>query len=190
MEKLILEGKHLNSEYFGVVSHSLKEKIGDFKRFSRGVKIANLSTTEFTADKFEKELIKHRPDVMSFQRHVSHDPISLADKYHPGFSNYFKTILSQCGYEWIPIAFDDVFYCNYFVCKSEIYERFVKEMLSPCMEVMKKMPELLQNSHYPKKLPDHLKKEWGFTHYPFHAFLCERMFSYFVHLNKLKCLHY
>jgi hypothetical protein len=66
----------------------------------------------------------------------------------------------------------------------------VKEMLGPTMDIMKGMPELMENSRYPKALPDHLKKSFGINHYPYHPFLCERMFSYFVHLHKLKCLHY
>lgn len=190
MKDLINGQKHIGSDYFGVVSHSLVDKIGDFKRFSKGIKIANTSTTEFTPSKFEQELKNYRPDVLSYQRHMPHDPISLADRYHPNFSHYFKNILLEAGYDWTPTVFQDVFYCNYFVCKSEIYERFVKEMLSPCMEVMDAMPELKSNSNYPKTLPDHLRKSWGLNHYPYHAFLCERMFSYFAHLNKLECIHY
>lgn len=190
MCKLIEEKCHLESTYFGVVSHSLKEKIGDFKRFSPRIKIANLSTSQFTKDSFELELSRNLPDVMSFQRHASHDPVSLANNYHPNFSDFFKEIMEKIGYKWHPITFENVFYCNYFVCKSEIYELFINEMLRPAMDMMNNMPQLLANSNYPKQLPDHLKKNWGLNHYPYHAFLCERMFSYFVHLNKYTCLHY
>jgi hypothetical protein len=62
--------------------------------------------------------------------------------------------------------------------------------LEPAMEVMETMPELMQNSGYPKVLPEHLQRQWGINYYPYHTFLCERMFSFYAHLNKLKCLHY
>jgi hypothetical protein len=191
IRKLVENDLHLSSDYFGVVSHSLRDKVRITKTSWKNSKnIANVSINEFTPEHFREELYKNKPDAMSFQRHMPHDPIRVADKYHPNFSKYFKEIMQKAGYNWEPIHLEDVFYCNYFVAKSEIYEKYVQEMLIPCMDIMKEMPELMENSRYPKALPDHLKKSFGINHYPYHPFLCERMFSYFAHLHKLKCLHY
>ncbi len=192
MSNLISIGEHKNSEYFGVVSYKLREKIGDVmqQRWKTMVNIANHSLREFTPALFENELQKHKPDAMSFQRHLPHDPVMYANNFHPGFSELFKKILGQIGFKWEPTHIKDVFYCNYFVARSDLYERFVNEMLDPAMEVMDTMPELMENSRYPQQLPVDLQEKFGITWYPYHAFLCERMFSYWAHLNKLNCLHY
>lgn len=188
---LIEQNAHLDSEYFGVVSYKLYDKVGDMRvKWKNIPNIANHSTNKFMPEMFERHLMLNKPDVMSFQRHQGHDPISFANRFHPKFSEYFAKIMFSIGYNWRPTHFEDVFYCNYFVAKSEIYHQFVHEMLIPAMNVMKTMPELMQNSGYPHKLRPELQQQWGVEHYPYHAFLCERMFSYFVYLKKLKCLHF
>jgi hypothetical protein len=189
MVDLINQGAHNDFSYFGVVSHKLREKLSFAKTYSIS-NIANKSVQEFTPEMFEHELFLKQPDVFSFQRHPPHDPITFADNFHAGFSGYFKKIMGEIGYNWSPTVFQNIFYCNYFAARSDIYEHFVKTMLEPAMEVMNYMPELQRNSGYPKKLPEHLQRKWGFDYYPYHAFLCERMFSFYVHLNKLQCLHY
>lgn len=180
------------SDYFAVVSYKLKEKLGyTMKEKWKSIpNIANHSTVEFTPEGFEMELKKHRPDVMSFQRHPPHDPVMFANSFHPNFSNYFKKIMSDIGYSWAPTRFDDVFYCNFFAARSEIYADFVNKMLAPAMDVMKRMPELMENSRYPSILPGNLIERFGIAHYPYHPFLCERMFSFYVHINNLKSMHY
>ena len=191
VKSLIEKNDHLETEYFGVVSYKLRHKLGyEMKNWSALPNIANHSTKEFTPELFETELKKHLPDVMSFQRHIGHDTVSFADNFHPNLSKYYKEIMNKIGYDWQPTSFKDVFYCNYFVAKSDIYERYVKEMLIPAMEVMKTMPELMQNSNYPKQLPENLKQSFGVSHYTYHTFICERFFSYFAHVHKLNCLHY
>lgn len=180
-----------DAEYFGVVSYKLREKIGEtIESWKNNKNIANKSIRKFTPEQFQHELLKGKPDAMSFQRHMGHDPISYANKFHPGFSGYFQHILKKVGYNWSPTYLENVFYCNYFVAKNEIYEKYVNDMLAPAMEVMKNMPELMRDSHYPHKLPENLKEKFGVNHYPYHPFICERMFSYFAHIHNLKCLHY
>jgi hypothetical protein len=191
IKKLIENNSHHGFNYFGVVSWKLREKILITKTSWRNHRnIANLSNNQFTPSDFERHLFSVKPDVMSFQRHPGHDTVSFADTFHPGFSKYFREIMEKIGYHWKPTSFNDVFYCNYFVAKSPWYERYVTEMLAPAMEVMKQMPELMKNSRYPHSLPDDLQKKFGITHYPYHPFLCERMFSYYAHIHNLKCLHY
>lgn len=188
---LINQGAHKRDNYFGVVSHQLRQKVAIGKTNWAAIKnIANTSVTEFTPENFEIGLLKGKPDAMSFQRHIPHDPISFADQFHPNFSIYFARLMKRIGYNWNGEKLPDVFYCNYFVAKSDIYERYVKEMLIPFMEAMKFMPELMNDSKYPKPLPEELKKKFGIAHYPYHPFLCERLFSYFAYKNNLKCLHY
>lgn len=191
IRELIEKGEHKGHDYFGVVSHQLRDKITITKTTWRGIQnICNTSNQQFTPELFERELYRLNPDVASFSRHMPHDPVSFADKFHPNLSKYFKEIMQSIGYNWQPVHIENVFYCNFFVAKSEIYERYVTEMLAPAMDIMEGMPELFNNSHYPKQLPVHLKVKFGCDWYPYHAFVAERMFSYFAHIHKLKCTHF
>lgn len=191
IRNLIELGAHRGHDYFGVVSHKLREKITITKHGWAKIKnIANVSDLPFSPQLFQTILLQKRPDTMSFQRHIPHDPISFADKFHPNFSKYFAEIMHKTGYKWTPISFENVFYCNFFVAKNEIYERYVTEMLAPAMDIMLEMPELFQNSNYPHALPEELKIKFNIQYYPYHPFLCERMYSYFVHIHKLKVWHF
>lgn len=189
--ELLDQCAHKDAEYFGVVSYKLREKMGQTRNVWKPESgIHSVSERIFTKEDFEKELCEKRPDVMSFQSHIPHDTIATADNFHPNFQHYFKAIMDRLGYLWKPTKFENVFYCNYFVAKSSIYQHYVDTMLRPAMRIMDTMPGLMQDANYSSELPDNLKKSFGINHYPYHAFICERMFSYYVHLNKLSCLHY
>lgn len=186
-----LQESELN--YFGVVSYDLRRKIGDLMKTKWRGNIANISRSKFSPDFFQKDLFDTKPDAMSFQRHPAHEPVSLANKYHPNFSVFFEHILHEIGYKWRPVAYENVFYCNFFVARNYWYRRYVEEMLNPAMAIMDEMPELWQNSKYPKRLPVNLAQRWGkpeMTWYPYHTFLCERLFSHFAHIHKLNCNHF
>jgi hypothetical protein len=190
IKSLLESGAHEGSDYFGVVSYRLRHKLEWARSYWRGTPIANLSTRTFAPGDFEAELLRARPDVMSFQTHAPHDPVMLAEQFHPGFCQHFRNIMTALGYGWSPTVFEHVFYFNFFVATPAVYERYVKEMLAPAMAVMDRMPELMHPSMYPAALPDHLRARFGIAHYPFHTFLCERFFSYFAHVNRLNCAHY
>jgi len=188
---LIQNGAHNDCEYFGVVSHGLRNKLALMnKQWAYIENLANHSNKKFTPAKFESELRFHKPDVMSFEKHKPQDTIAFADMFHPNFKNYFQYIMLKIGYEWRPTSYQNVFYCNNFVAKKEVYEKYVNEMLLPAMEIMKGMPQLMQDSKYGKPLPENLKQSFGINHYPMQTFLCERMFSYFAHIHKLNCKHF
>jgi len=189
IKQLVESGAHAGQDYFGVVSHQLRSKLG-YTRHRWGGEIANVSTRVFSPDAFQAEVERTAPDVMGFQTLVPHDPIAVADRFHPGFADHFRHIMAAIGYGWTPTAFQHVFYFNHFVARAPIYERYVKEMLAPAMAVMDRMPELMQSSLYPQPLPEPLRARFGIPHFPFHPFLCERFFSYFAHLHRLRCAHY
>jgi len=189
IKQLVESGAHVGHDYFGVVSHQLREKLG-YTRDSWGGEIANLSTRAFSPEAFEAEVLRGAPDVMGFQTHIPHDPVAVAERFHPGFTQSFRDVMTAIGYGWTPTVFQHVLYFNHFVAKAPIYESYVKEMLAPAIAVMDHMPELMQNSLYPYPLPAPLQARFGIPHYPFHPFLCERFFSYFAHLHRLRCAHY
>jgi hypothetical protein len=177
IKNLVESGAHEGSDYFGVVSHKLRSKLGVTRTFWRGTPIGNVSSRTFTPEDFEAELSRTQPDAMGFQQHPPHDPVTLANQFHPNFSDHFARIMAAIGCGWKPTVFKDVFYFNYLVARPSIYQRYVREMLAPAMAVMDQMP-------------DRLAARFGVPHYPYHSFLCERFFSYFVHLNNLTCGHY
>ncbi len=188
---LITKNAHMGTEYFGVVSYKIRQKLGYMKEnWKNNKNIANTSVREFSPELFESLVDEHKPDAMSFQRHAPHDPIIVADRFHPGFRKHWENIMTQIGYKWEPVRIENIFYCQYFVAKEAIYEHFVKTMLGPAMDVMVNMPELFDNSNYPRPFPENLRKQFGISYWPFHPFLCERMFSYYAHIHNLKCLHY
>jgi hypothetical protein len=190
--RLLVDARaHHDTDYFGVVSHQLRSKLLYTKdAWAAGGAIANISTQAFTVDAFNDAVSTRLPDAMSFQTHVPHDPITLADLFHPHLSRHFQNIMKAIGYDWTPTTFEHVFYFNYFVAKPTIYERYVTEMLAPAMDVMAHMPELMTNSNYPYPLPEPLRMRFGIPFYPYHPFLCERFFSYFAHLHRLDCAHF
>ncbi len=188
---LIGQGQHKDCDYFGVVSYKLRQKLGYMKEnWKNNKNIANTSVNNFTPEQFTRELYKGMPDAMSFQRHAPHDPVIVADMFHPGFSKFWVEIMKKIGYKWTPTHCENVFYCQYFVAKAEIYEKFDREMLGPGMEVMLTMPELWGNSRYPRPWPDNLAKQFCVPHWTYHPFIAERFFSYFAQIHNLNCLHY
>lgn len=190
IRKLIEEGEHKDAEYFGVVSYKLRHKIGTVQKNWSIDNIKNHSTNTFHPDAFEFELNAHKPDAMSFQRHASHDTVTFANNFHPNFSKYFDKILSELSLTRTNKSYKDIFYCNFFVAKAEIYEHYVKSLLTPAMDVMKSMPELWGNSRYPHPLPQNISDRLSIDHYPYHSFICERLFTYYADKEKLNCRHY
>jgi hypothetical protein len=190
IKSLVESGAHERTDYFGVVSYRLRSKLAWAQSYWRNTPVWNVSQRTFTPEEFEAELRRAQPDAMSFQTHVPHDPVTTAEGFHPAFSHHFRNIMAAIGYEWTPTVFRHVFYFNYFVATPAVYERYVKEMLAPAMAVMDRMPELMRESNYPASLPAPMQARFGIRHYPWHSFLCERFFSYFAHVNRLRCAHY
>lgn len=189
IKDLIFEGAHLESEYWGVISYNLRNKLSQTKKWQE-VFAKNHSVKDFSSTEFEQILLDQKPDVMSFCLHPAQDQVRVGEKYHPKFVVYWKYIMDQIGYPWVPEVWLWISYCQFHVAKSKIYERYVFEMLVPAMKVMEGMPELMEPSLYNKPYPERLQKETGVDHWTYHAFLCERMMSFFVHIHSLKGISY
>jgi len=173
IKELIESGAHKDCEYFGVVSARFSGKVHNFNY-----------------DDFCNILKEKNSDIMAFVRMkppTDKSFLEFTSRFHPYFKVYFQRIFEKAGFA-IPEYIQEAVYFNYFVAKSDIYEQYVKEMLIPCMEVMKDMPELFMNSNYKKGLPftEETKKSTGVDYYPYHPFICERFFSYYVQLKGLK----
>ncbi len=174
IKQLIEAGKHKHSDYFGVASPRLMQKV-----------------SHFTIERLEKS-IENNPDVVIFNPSPFQlvDPIQYANRYHPNFMRHFRHILKEIGYNWEPKAYDHIVNSNHFIAKSAIYEDYFHQILNPAMKVMINMPDLMSDSKYFRRLPPNLAKEWGINYYPLHSFLCERLFSLFLDKNTTLKVHY
>lgn len=184
ISKLVSMGAHVGAEYFGVVGPTLRWKVESCGRGPR------INSKSFKPNEFELKLSTERPDVMAYLQYNPHNPIRYHQTIHPNLETHFIRVLRRIGYNIVPTILQDVIYCNAFVAKSEIYDRYVDSMLAPAMRVMEGMPEIMENSGYPKTLPAHLAAKFGVPHYPYHSFVAERLFSYFCHIHNLKVGYY
>lgn len=191
MKDLIDQGKHLGSRYFGILPPKFEEKKDWINRhYSHHFQKAGKSKMlDLSSDHTMRKGIKSA-DVVSFTHQIQLDSITSIEWMHKNIDVYFKEIMNKIGYDWRPTVFNHVIYSNLFIAKSEIYDRFVKEMLAPAMDVMMDMPELFGNSGYPKELPKELRLKFNCEHYPYHSFICERMISYYIHIHNLNCKHF
>ena len=62
---------------------------------------------------------------------------------------------------------------NHFIAKSYIYEDYVLNWLIPAMKLIEQIPEASKEVPY--------KNFSGYTYYPF---LCERLISTYIHVNR------
>ncbi len=185
---LIKKNQHKGCTHFGVLSHKFAEKIKErmSSNWDSLPELKNHHRFLMNADEIEKALALFDPPVLALMQHPAHDPVSFGGRFHQKLPDFFKEVTKKIGAEWKPEVFDRVYYSNYFIAKPAIYADYVNTMLAPAIQVMDDMPDLWQDSGYPKKLPENLSKEWGVNYYPYHTFILERLFSYYCNINKNK----
>lgn len=168
-------------EKLGVCSWKLKQKM----RWNI------LQPRPLTQDVLETEY-----DVLCFTGNSKkHQMLEIADRWHPGFRESLRKILSKIGIQ-VPFEVKTPIYQNSFMAKLEIYQDYVKNWLSPAMDVMTSDPEChalaMQDSKYSQLAkkdaasPEYLMSKIGIGYYPMAPFLLERLFSIYVHNNKIK----
>jgi hypothetical protein len=183
---LIKNKEHINHDYFGVFSGHFKNKMIHSRD---GKKL----TPEYIFERLEG-------DVVSFFRsHKNLNVINKAEVFHPGFKRAIKNILNVINFQ-VDIEKNTRFtvYQNHFIASSQVYDRYVKELLEPAVKAMydegnKELQNIIwQDSGYHKKktMPEKLKSEMGVPYYPYHTFICERLFSIFLNkYTELNCKH-
>ena len=185
--KLIATGKHLDCDYFGVVSWMIGYKIRPFRK-------------AFTGQLLNELLEKNRDiDVLSvFGNHQLHNNFT-----HGGHGwtlpRLIEEVLKRLGHKVDVWNFkpSGIVYMNFMFTRPEIYEAYMREMLLPAIEVMcDPEDETIQgmvwmDSSYKrliitKQEKTRFKKMFGCSYYPHHTFVCERLFSYWLTINKHK----
>lgn len=175
-----------NTERIGVCSPALKWKI------NMGIPMRQ---------PFTEEVINQDYDVLSLTRkQVEHFMLAKMDNWHPGTRETLNMIFSAIGQKTFEGRSEPEtpIYQNAFIARTDLYKQFLREMMIPAMRVMEDDPEIRkrcwEDSFYYKlkSEPEYkkmIKSKTGWEYIPCHTFLCERMFSCWIHGKKLKIIY-
>lgn len=177
---LLEKGEHYKTEYFAVFSHDVNLNI-NFRE----------DNLPFSPDNLETIVQKYKVDCFSFQKRRRQENIVVqAEQYHHGFIDMTNKILKHCGMGELPAKLDKIVLFNLMVCNQKFWDAYYEDLLKPAMEIMKEMPELMQDSKYaligrPMTVDkaERFKKAFGNTWYPYHPFVCERLASIYLQLH-------
>lgn len=168
----------LQNQYVGVLSHNF---------FIKNMIMPYAIANEVGEGKF---------DVYAFSGGLKIKNVcDIADTYHPGFKHAMFLILDAIGFD-VDINEDTrmVCYQNAFIAKTHIFEHYVRELLLPAMKVMndrnnERIYNIIWNDsgYYKKKdlqIQSRLRQYLGVNYYPYHPFICERLFSLYMQKYK------
>ena len=125
-------------------------------------------------------------DIVSLTHHRPHSTFKLADKYHPNISVLTQSLLNKIGFDHDLKSFDqNPKFFNYFVASPSVLEAFNNELLKPIIRLAN-LPELMNNSKYPKAFPPNLAEIYGVNFWPYHPFIAERLITIFATKHGLK----
>ena len=142
-----------------------------------------------------EEVINSEYEVLSFTRNTErHRMLHAADRWHKGFRPTLEKIVAAIGQK-CPGEVKIPIYQNAFAAKTEIYKDYVKNWLGPAMDVMLNDPEINKlvtvDSGYTNLAKkdaadsERLQNLIGMPYYPLAPFILERLFSIYVHNNKI-----
>lgn len=171
IKEIVCSGYANASDYLGIFSHDIQQEVS----FKENNKL-------FTPDNLKEAVLEGGVDFYSFQKRRSQPNIlTQAEHYHPGIVQMTQYILKRIGFDF-PKKLEKIVLFNHFVARTEVYQKYVEEMLVPAMDIMVTMPELNENAGYKKQHPD-FTKQLGFNHYPYHPFILERLPSVWLQHN-------
>jgi len=139
-----------------------------------------------------EELINSHYEVLSFTRNTKyHKMLAFAAQSHLHFQPAFDTILRSIG-KYHAFEIKNPIYQNHFMARVDIYRHYVKEYLSPTMELISNDPVInemaMRDANYSTLLKkDHsdMVDKIGLPYYPMVPFLLERLFSVFCQNEKI-----
>lgn len=180
---LIESGDCVGSDYYTVLSWKFKTKT--FNRLSE--------KNFYFAEQFKPDVIGIWANVKP--HNVWLQPIKLG--WHPiEFLECGKYIIHKIYGIDVETLNTPVCYSNYQIVKSDIYEKYVKELLAPAMDLMSNDEYLREKLFVDAKYrtvtkgeianTDTCLKVFGKPYYTLHPFVCERLFSTFASIHNLK----
>ncbi len=187
MARLVSEGWHRYSDYFGVLSHRFQRKLMETQTWPLPLK--NLNRETITCEAVESFLeTKPEADLVYLARHIPHAVFQLGESIHPGLMAATKRMLECIGINFdLSLRARCPIYFNSFVARSKFLERYVMDLLEPAMlaatEDSTLRTMLFTDSGYFKSFPAELAAFYGINHYPLHAFIGERLINVYVMLS-------
>lgn len=133
-------------------------------------------------------------EVISFTKNSSrHQMLAMAKAWHPEFIPAIDLLWQKLGFKR-PGEAKNPIYQNHFSARIDIYQDYVKNFLSPAMELIENDPELnkimLQPSGYGKlsRISDlkSVKTKLGMDDYPLCPFILERCPSLWFQMKGIK----
>lgn len=144
-------------DYIGIWSHRHKQKIQGHG---------------FTFAEMEKRLTV---DVLAFQRFLKNGRI-FSGKWEREYKKMFNYLMVRIGLSYrFPNTPKFVVMQNHFITRGAIYADYVDTVLMPAIELMNGMSETLEKVNY---------KDGSYNYRPF---LCEKLFSAYLHDKNLIC---
>lgn len=115
----------------------------------------------------------------------------FAECEHPGIQRLGCMLFEKMGKKLDTVTqYEHVIYENSHLCRPHVFDHYVREWLNPVLDILLRKDDreftrlLHEDSKYmPHKRPYNKIELFGVPYYPFHAFLCERLFSAFLHEN-------
>lgn len=180
---LAVQGKHLESEWFGVLSPVF---------FAKAAASWGNITPSYIRQKLTDDI-----DILSFTKSQNKNIITQGNHYHArkkgNFAEIVQRVLAVAGIVWNvrnPLRFPVLM--NYVIARGWVWDRYFNEMLQPCMDAMRAatgdLKDLLwQDSEYQRARSQSMRKrllhEIGVPYAPMHTFVCERLWSVWVEMN-------
>lgn len=170
-------------KYIGILSPRFKHKM------------ANKRLTWF---RLLDILENNNTDVVSFFKPSENQKnnIEQLNRYHRGVNpsavELMQKMLELAGVPWDckqKMRKGSIIMSNYWFMKKHIAEKYLSEVLYPCMKVLKNdmKDEVIQNSQYNRQRKGAfislIRSQLQMNYYPMHPFLLERLPSVFLNIN-------
>jgi hypothetical protein len=186
--ELIRAGKHKASDYFGVFSWRFSEKIP-----LRSQIIFDL----MQEDGYEADVYSFFEGTHSGLGPEGHNIWTLGETYHPGLVEAGEILLKRLGMRVdLRHLTTPVIYQNHFICRSDLYERYVHELLQPAIRGLSNSNDrelqkaISRDAQYVTNLKPAVSAEvFGRPYFSLEPFLCERLFSTWAALQSLNVRH-
>lgn len=193
--ELVESKQHANSDWFGVFSWKVQNKVIGFTSDRVESCIRDNRLTTITGCKSYDILSVSRDHAMpGILPWGSHNPRSLHVEMWPVFDVLMNKMVKKGLISRQPFFDKDMnfIYCNCFLAKRHIYEDFVKNMLRPAINLFKTDNDLynLGTTNLPRtehgKPPQRFIDHTGHEEWPHIPFVLERLINVYVELNNLK----
>jgi hypothetical protein len=181
---LLAAGRHTSADYFGVFSWKFRAKIP----LTATVVIQRIARDGCTADAYS-----------FFGRLQPGRVWVLAEKKHPGIMAAAALLLRRLGLDADPSTLEaPLVYQNHFICRSDVYDRFGRELLMPALAAMRDETDtelqrlVTRTASYPdENVPSsRLIAMFGHPYFCLQPFIAERLFSTWLAVNPAVRLHH